>query len=187
LLSTKKHSLHADMACTHELRLWRRKRAAFELVDSQRLRFEDHGLRDNVALLTLLQPRRQQEAPAGRPRQQSSLANGGAAAADGAAANGTPAQQQNGGGSAVPAATAAGSLAAAAGSGGGPPLLFGNTHILFNPKRGDIKVRSRTQKLRRLLVLRQCANSSAGCMAALHRMQGRSADVSSSIQAAIYM
>lgn len=133
----------------------RRKRAGFELVDSQRLRFEDHGLRDNVALLTLLRPRRQQEAPTGQPRQQSSLANGGAAVADGAAGNGAPAGQQNGVGGVAPAAVAAGSGAAAAGSGGGPPLLFGNTHILFNPKRGDIKVRSETLKLRRLLA---CGN-----------------------------
>jgi hypothetical protein len=133
-----------------------RKRAAFELVDSQRLRFEDHGLRDNVALLTLLQPRRQQEAPAGQPRQEKVSANGGAAAADGAAANGAPAGQQNGISSAGPAATAAaGNGVAAAGSGGGLPLLFGNTHILFNPKRGDIKVRSKTQKLRRPLA---CGN-----------------------------
>ena len=126
----------------------RRKRAAFELVDSQRLRFEDHGLRDNVALLTLLQPRRQQEAPApaGQLQQQRLSANGGAVAANGAAANGAPAGQRSGGCGAAPAAVAA----AAARSGGGPPLLFGNTHILFNPKRGDIKVRSTTLISRRL-------------------------------------
>ena len=163
LLGTQGHLLQADLAGTYELRPWHRKRAAFELIDSQRLRFEDHGLRDNVALLTLLQPRRQQEAHAGRPRQQSASVNGGAAAAYGAAANGTPAGQRNGVGSAAPAVAAAGSGAAAAGSGiaaagssGGPPLLFGNTHILFNPKRGDIKVQSAARICNPPAGLRHC-------------------------------
>ena len=65
----------------------------------------DHGLRDNVALLVLL------EQTAGPPQQDWQWGSGRA--------------EQNGstGGPDQP-----------------PALLVGNTHLLFNPRRGDIKV-----------------------------------------------
>lgn len=121
-------------------------------MQSRRLCFEDHGLRDNVGLLTLLRPRQQQTgvhqgAPAPHSRQQGhgsngagGFANGGSAS--GGAANGWPATGSSG--AANGTGSSGGKHVTEAGSSRSqqrrPLLLVGNTHILFNPKRGDIKV-----------------------------------------------
>ncbi len=70
----------------------RRLDSKFQLVSCERIEFKDHGLRDNVALITVLQPR--------------------AAAASGASRAHLPL-----------------------------PVVVANTHILFNPARGDVKAR----------------------------------------------
>lgn len=127
-----------------------RRRSKFELVGLQQLRFQDHGLRDNVALLTLLRPR----GGAG-----TSAPGAAEAAANGSAANGFGGHSHSGSGDRIggsdvgaagkPQADGAGWHAADVvscdgSSRGGESwpsaLLVANTHILFNPKRGDIKV-----------------------------------------------
>jgi len=114
------------------------KRAEFDLVHSETIAMADHGLRDNVALLLVL-----------RPKQQ-----------------GTQVQQQQGGGNASAPATAVASSSSSSAtaekkegeeeeaktspSQPSPqpsrllpphaPILVANTHLLFNPKRGDVKL-----------------------------------------------
>ena len=163
------------------LTFWRR--GAFREVTAEAVRLRDLGLRDNVALLVLLEPVPQAAAggaasgaPTETPENRNSL-NGKAAgfasgalpgesgrvgsaaqgcavsageSACGSAANGDmqdaamgqPAYGQ-GSGKAGGASAANGKLAEGVESGSehpAPLLLVGNTHLLFNPRRGDIKV-----------------------------------------------
>jgi len=138
--------------------------ARFSAVSAEALRMRDLGLRDNVALLVLLQPiagggggsggagpcavgpeaAACGDAAASCGAAGEAACGGGRAPADAQVANGAPAggfaQQaphpnKAGAGAGVPVASGAGAAAA-------PLLLVGNTHLLFNPRRGDIKVRS---------------------------------------------
>lgn len=176
------------------LTFWRR--GAFREVTAEAVRLRDLGLRDNVALLVLLEPIAQGRAgwgasgapckapkhpdapngkvasfnpkafPAESCRGDSAAAGSGqglvAGAAQGcaagagkgvcgSAANGDmpdAAQAQpvygQGSGKAGGAASAANVQLAEGVEGGSEPqaplLLVGNTHLLFNPRRGDIKV-----------------------------------------------
>lgn len=170
--------------------------ARFREVSGEALRLRDCGLRDNVALLVLLQPIPAAEVPnadhrAAAPVRSSYSGGGGdracsegddvcgsgagqaghrlgdgaevagarqggeAAQADtrmGDAAEASAAwQEPSGKGPAEQEACGKGSgsgnrpAANGGGAGGGdgaaPLLLIGNTHLLFNPRRGDIKAR----------------------------------------------
>ena len=162
------------------LTFWRR--GAFREVTAEAVRLRDLGLRDNVALLVLLEPVPQGAAGGGATETPSypCAANGKAASfasealpadssrgdsaaqgcavsagesACGSAANwdvqdaavGQPAYGQGSGkaGGAASASAANGRLAEGLEGGSelsAPLLLVGNTHLLFNPRRGDIKV-----------------------------------------------
>ena len=85
------------------LTFWRAQRFRAKTVQTVCMR--DHGLRDNVALLVLL------EQTAGPQHQDWQWGTGRA--------------EQNG---------------STGGPDRPPALLVGNTHLLFNPRRGDIKV-----------------------------------------------
>ena len=162
------------------LTFWRR--GAFREVTAEAVRLRDLGLRDNVALLVLLEPtpqgarsggasggpteaRKHPDAsngeaakgaaeafPAGSCRSDTGAAGAGEGAC-GSAANGDMqdaalaqplyGQCSDKAGGAAGDLAAAGQLAEGHGGGGAPQaplLLVGNTHLLFNPRRGDIKV-----------------------------------------------
>ena len=157
--------------------------ARFTAVSAEALRMRDLGLRDNVALLVLLQPiaggggagggagpraggpeaAACGDAAASCGAAGEAACGGGRAPADAQVANGAPAggfaphaphMQKVGAGVGVP-------VAGGTGAAGAPLLLVGNTHLLFNPRRGDIKVWSRLvprprTPLRALLGHRQC-------------------------------
>lgn len=182
------------MCCRYDVRYVRRtgdrpdgcltfwRRGALREVTAEAVRLRDLGLRDNVALLVLLEPVPQGAAgglltetptcpnasngkaanfasgalPADSSRGDSAAqgcaVSAGESACDSAAngemqdaAMGQPAYGQGSGkaGGAAGASVADGRLAEGVEGGSAPPaplLLVGNTHLLFNPRRGDIKV-----------------------------------------------
>lgn len=114
--------MHGVMHCRYEtayasrtgdrtdgcLTFWRAQ--CFSVREVHTVCMRDHGLKDNVALLVLLEPK------AGPQQGEWQWDTGKRQKA-----------QKAGSGSAADAP---------------PALLVGNTHLLFNPKRGDIKVRA---------------------------------------------
>ncbi len=140
-----------------------RRRWKFELVGLQQLRFQDHGLRDNVALLTLLRPRGGAGTIASAPYATEAAENGSAANGFGGHSHNGSCNRTGGsevGGAGKPQADDAGWAAADVVSCDGSSrrgerswpsaLLVANTHILFNPKRGDIKVRNKNAGQRQI-------------------------------------
>ncbi|KAK9842562.1 hypothetical protein WJX81_006229 [Elliptochloris bilobata] len=140
------------------LTFWRR--GCFREVSAEALRLRDLGLRDNVALLVLLEP----------------IPDGGGPSSDGPSQMGGPSgwsesdvgdgdarqPRSSKAGAASDAAARNGRAAAEARDGGGagaqaPLLLVGNTHLLFNPRRGDIKVAQARVILNRMAALRAAA------------------------------
>lgn len=117
--------------------LLRRLRDKFQAVTCERIEFRDHGLRDNVALLSILRPRcsawGQAAAAPTLNGSATPLVHGSTTpAVNGAASSEMPGGVQcsstPGAGSSVHAGDAA------------AQLVVANTHILFNPARGDVKV-----------------------------------------------
>jgi len=137
------------------------KRAEFELVHSETIAMADHGLRDNVALILVLRPKAR-AVPAAAAASATAAAPAAAAAAAAAAppaaaaaAAVAPGEKKEGEEEAKDRAAAASAASAAAEEEAKPqppqpqpprplpphaPFLVANTHLLFNPKRGDVKL-----------------------------------------------
>lgn len=136
-------------------------REKFQEVHLNRLEFKDHGLKDNVALITSLQPITSSVTSSTFSAlgnfSGGSCASGNSRTVDGKAshcigiqtsqtsggsmANDPPSSQDAASGPASPSTAVTSAFTNSAEALGGTPLLVvANTHILFNPSRGDVKV-----------------------------------------------
>jgi hypothetical protein len=111
-------------------------------VKVDRISMDAHRLKDNVALLMLLQPVSQPGAEGHKGQAPSPAA---AAAlpsfSSSSSFHGGPGQPATGGSSGQGSGAAAAAVGVAPGASDlGAQVLVANTHVLFNPKRGDVKL-----------------------------------------------